>query len=214
MLQRYLPPLARRALDRERDLERRLAPAGIVRRFAARQDRVAHVVEHGVASGISAAARERELALAGLAIDEHAVRRGAQLAARTGRNREAEMRLMWRLARIRGPIGEARGAQRALSVLALRKGAARGAMRGLLRGAALGDPEMQLVGIKEIVAAIDQRGRDGALELQEGRAVALGGTRRIENADLRPHASHQAAAEEAHGVDLMRHLVEQDAAAL
>src|SRR5712672_3549557 len=82
MRQRYFPPLARRLLDRERDFQRRFAPAGIVRRLAAREDCVAHVVEHGVAPGISAAARQREFALAGLAIDEHAVRGSAQLAAR------------------------------------------------------------------------------------------------------------------------------------
>src|SRR4029077_17418968 len=109
---------------------------------------------------------------------------------------EPERRLVRRLARTRAAIGEARGAQPAFLLPLDGAGgerATRGAMRGLLRRAALGNPEMQLVGVEEIVATVDQGDGDAAGELEERRAVALGRPRRIEHADLRAHAPDQAA---------------------
>ena len=87
-------------------------------------------------------------------------------------------------------------------------------MRDGLRRAALANAEVPFVGIEMVVAAVDQRGRRAVLELQERDAASLGRPRRIEHARLRAHAPHQPAAEQPHGVDLVRHLIEQDAAAL
>ena len=84
--------------------------------------------------------------------------------------------------------------------------------KGFIR-AALGDVEVPLVGIEMVVAAVDERSRNTALELQERDTASLRRPQWIEHARLRAHAAHPAAADQTRGVDLMRHLVEQDAAA-
>ena len=73
---------------------------------------------------------------------------------------------------------------------------------------------MPFVRVEMIVAAVDQRGCGAVVELQQRRAASLGRPRRIEHARQRPHAFDHAAREQPRGVDLVRHLVEQDAAAL
>ena len=65
-----------------------------------------------------------------------------------------------------------------------------------------------------VVAAVDQRRRGAVVELQKRRAARLGRPRRIEHGGAGAHAAHESAGEQPRGVDLVRHLVEQDAAAL
>src|SRR5690242_3529355 len=165
-------------------------------------DRLAQIVEHVVAAGILSPARQRDLAPALLAKDEDPVRRGAQIAAGAGRDRQAEMRLMRRLALVLTAVaGELRAQTRLLAALALafRERPPRRAMRRRFWRAALGNPEVQLVGVEEVIAAVDQGGRHAVGELDERGAVRLGRPLGIEDAGLRAHAFDEAAAEEAHG---------------
>ena len=84
---------------------------------------------------------------------------------------------------------------------------------GRLWRAALVDPEMQLVAVEKIIAAIDQRGRGAILEVEERDGAAFGRPRRIEPRGLGAHAAQPPSPDQPHHVDLMRHLVEQDATA-
>src|ERR1700719_115146 len=79
--------------------------------------------------------------------------------------------------------------------------------------ATLADPKMQLVTVEEIVAAIDQRGRGAVVEFEERDGAAFGRPRRIEPRGLGAHAAQPPSPDQPYHVDLMRHLVEQDAAA-
>src|SRR5262249_58404416 len=88
------PPLARRLLDGERDLEGGLSPAAVVHGLAVIEDRGAHVVEHVVAARILTAAGQRDLAPALLAIDEHTLGRRAQIAARASPRPPAQKRAL------------------------------------------------------------------------------------------------------------------------
>src|SRR6185295_8433667 len=95
---------------------------------------------------------------------------------------------------------------------AVEQGTAGGAMPiGRLRRAALRDPEVELIGIKIVVARIGDRRRRAALELQQRGCEALGGTGWIELPGDRPYRG-DVAPQHAKGVDLMRDLIEQDAA--
>src|SRR5690348_10849905 len=146
-------------------------------RLGAGADRLAQVVEHVVATGILAAARQGDLAPALLAIDEDPVRRGAQIAAGAGRDRQAEMRLMRRLALVLASVaGELRAQARLLAALALAFGERppRRAVPRRFWRAALGNPEVQFVGVEEVIAAVDQGGRHTVGELEEGGTIRLG----------------------------------------
>src|SRR5436305_844328 len=113
MRQRDLAALAGGLLDRQRDLERGLAPAAVMHRFLAFQDGGTHIVEHVVAARVLAATRQRDLALARLIVDVDTVRRGAQVATRAGRDGEPEVRLVRRLAVVRAAVaGELRAQPR------------------------------------------------------------------------------------------------------
>ena len=64
-----------------------------------------------------------------------------------------------------------------------------------------------------VIAAVDQGSGDAVVELQQGGAASFGRPRGIEHARRRAHAAGEPAGEVPRGVDLVRHLVEQDAAA-
>ena len=72
---------------------------------------------------------------------------------------------------------------------------------------------MELVAVEEVVAAVDQRCGRAVFEFQEGGAVPFRGPRRIEYAGVGANAADPAAADQPDDLDLMRHLVEGDAAA-
>ena len=84
---------------------------------------------------------------------------------------------------------------------------------GFLERAAFRDPVVQLVAVEEVVGAVGQRRGRAAFEVQEGRAVAVGRPRRVEGVDMRAQRCAPVRGERAHDLDLVRHLVEGDAAA-
>src|SRR5215472_12410140 len=142
------------------------------------------IVENVAASAEARPLWQRDLAPAVLSVDQDTVGGSAQLAACAGRDGETEMRLMGRRA-----------------------------MGRPLWAAALGNPVMQFVAVEKIIAAIDKRRRGAVLEGQKGHRVAFCRPRRVEPSGLSAHAFDQAAAQQSYDVDLMRQLVEQDAAA-
>src|SRR5260370_4910130 len=101
MLQQALPPLSRRCLDGQRDFQRRLAPAAVVHGLLAGANCGREIVQNVAASAVARPLWERDVAPAILSIDQDTVGGDAQLAARAGRDGEAEVRLMGWLAVIR-----------------------------------------------------------------------------------------------------------------
>src|SRR5215470_10363182 len=155
MLQHHLPPLPCRCLDRKRNLQRRLAPAAVVHGLLAGANCRREIVENIAASAETRSLWQRDLAPAVLSVDQDTIGRTAQLAARAGRDREAEMRLMGRLAVVSRSVDEGGSAQLGLVARTGRKCASRRAMGRLLWAAALGNPVVQFVAVEEIIAAVD-----------------------------------------------------------
>src|SRR5262249_50586294 len=98
MFQHDLASLSRRCLNGEGDFKRRLAPAAVMHGLLASANGRREVVEDIAAPGKARPLRKRDLAPAVLSIEQDAVGGAAQFAVRTGRDGEAEMRLMRRLA--------------------------------------------------------------------------------------------------------------------
>src|SRR5580704_1161596 len=190
MLERDFEALLGRSQDRQRYLDIGLGPTAILQRLPAQANGGNHVIEHFAAAGHGVARPQRNLAFAVLIVDEEAVGGGAYFAARAGHDHQPEMRLVaWRRTGI-GAIGVTLDAKPGLIRLMRGERPACGpALVRLLWRAALADPEMQLVTIKEIVTAVDQRRRDAVFEFEERHAAPFGRPRRIEARGLGAYAA-------------------------
>src|SRR4029077_8541740 len=73
---------------------------------------------------------------------------------------------------------------------------------------AFADPAEKLRGIEEPVTAIDQRRRRAVFKFQIARVAAFPFTRLVPDAGHGAHTPHQAAADQAHDVDVVRPLIE------
>src|SRR5437899_7602157 len=122
-------------------------------RLLAAANSCCEIVENVAAPGKARPLWQRDLAPSVLAIEQDTVGGAAQLAPRAGRDGEAEMRLMGRLAVVSRPIGVAGGAQFRLAVPARRKRTPRCAVGRLFGAAAFGNPAVQFIAVEEIIAA-------------------------------------------------------------
>jgi hypothetical protein len=145
-------------------------------------------------------------------VDGDAVGRGAHVAFGAGDDGDAEMRLVRRQLAAGRPISERLDARLGF-VDRLGQRPAGGAVLDLFRRAAFAQAEVPLVGVEMVVAAVDERRGGAVAELQKRGAACLGRPRRIEPGGAGADAADKAAAEQPRGVDLVRHLVEQDSAA-
>src|SRR5262245_26486249 len=146
-------------------------------------------------------------------MDKNAARRQPHVAACAGRDDQPEVRQIRLLVR-QHTAAEAQVLVRLALAAPRQEGAARSSVATrLLAGSAFRDPMMPFVAVEEIVRA-QRDGRGGlVLELQESRAVAGRQAGAVERPHAGPHDA-DAATQQAYAFDLMRQLIEGDAAAV
>src|SRR5258708_31745838 len=180
-LQGHFAAAARRFLNRETNFQRATRESAVVRWRYIIDDRLLQFVEHIRTARSAFTGGNRELANAGLGVDQDSVRGLTQVRLLAAHDEGTKMRLVPELALSGLPAVAAaiakflRANPRFLRAIgdAGERPACR-AVVGLLGLAAFAHPAMQFIAVETIVTAIDQAGGRAVLERQHCHARPLG----------------------------------------